>query len=370
MQKHKSGIRFTLFIALALALALSLALAACSDPEPTATPTPTPTATPTPTPEPTATPTPEPTDPPAMEEPTEAPAMDAGDGLRGFFMDPTTTFQHVVDRISEAETACIEAAFGAETLQFMLNFPLLAAGSDPTAAAPLLGCMTPNNAVLFVVAMLDAQAGGWEPETRECITELGLEHPNAVFLRLGLDAMVDPDSTEETLDFNIQIYECQTDEEKKAFTVALWIGLDRNAEGTGQDIYDLLTESEAQCVSDGLPAEQFAAMMAASPLEATQIGLAVAPCISLDTNLKIFANGIQWAMGGVRDETLSCLEEFGRQNPTFVALLASGIEGIQAMPAAEFLAITAVGNDQYACMTAEEVLRVQQAAGAAMSSAP
>lgn len=365
MQQHKSGIRFMIAITLALALALSLALAACGA-DPTPTPTPTPTATPTPTPEPTPTPTPTP-------EPTEAPAMDTAmdteAGLMGFFMDPTTTFQDVVDRISEAETACIEAAFGAQTLQFMLNIPLLSAGSDPSAAAPLLGCMTPNNAVLFVVAMLDAQAGGWAPETRECITELGLEHPNAVFLRLGLDAMVDPDSTEETLDFNIQIHECQTDDEKKAFTVTLWIGLDRNAEGTGQDIYDLLTESEAQCVSAGLPADQFAAMMAASPLEATQIGLAVAHCISLDTNLKIFANGIQWAMGGVTDETLSCLEEWGRNNPAFVALLASGIEGIQAMPAEQFLAITAAGNDQYACMTEEEILRVQQAAGAAMTAA-
>lgn len=294
--------------------------------------------------------------------------MGMEDGLRGFFMTSTTTFQDVVDRISEAETSCIRNAFGEDTFQFMLSFPLLSAGSDPSAAGPLFGCFTPENAVSFAVAILDAQSGGWSPETRECVTDIGLEHPNAVFASMGLDMMMASDAPEETLDFSVQIQECRSDEEKRDFTLALWIALDRNAEGAGQDIYDLLTESEAQCVSDGLPADQFAAMMAASPLDAIQIGLTVAHCISLDTNLKIFANGIQWAIGGVRDETLICLQEFGRQNPAFVALLASGIEGIRAMPADEFLMITAAGNDQYACMTEEEVQRVHEATEAAMSA--
>ena len=66
------------------------------------------------------------------------------------------------------------------------------------------------------------------------------------------------------------------------------------------------------------------------------------------------------------DDTLSCFEDFGRANPAFVALLASGLEGIEASPAAEFLEIIAVGNQQYFCMTPDELLRVQQAATAAM----
>ena len=71
-------------------------------------------------------------------------------------------------------------------------------------------------------------------------------------------------------------------------------------------------------------------------------------------------------MGGVTDETLSCLKEFGRNNPAFVALLSMGLEGIQAMPADQFLATIAVGNQQYACMTPDELLRVQEASTAAM----
>ena len=370
--QRKLGVRY--LVPLALLLVLAMALAACSDPEPTATPTPTPTATPTPTPTPAPTATPEPTATPAsmpdIEPTTDAPAMGGEGTLRGFFMNPATTGQDLINGLSEEEASCIETTVGEATFQFMLAIPLMAAGSDPSSAAPLFGCLSPENAVLFGIAILDAQAGGWAPETRECITNIGLEHPDAVFIRMGMTMGTGPDAPEETLDFNVQIHECKTDEEKKDFTVALWVGLDRNATGTGQDIYDLLTESEAQCVKDNLSEEEFATMMASRPLAAVQIGATVAHCISKQTNEKIFANGIQWVMGGVRDETLSCLEEFARQHPAFVALLASGIEGIQAMPADQFLTISAAGNEQYHCMSEDEVLRVQEAAAAAMTAGP
>ena len=89
-------------------------------------------------------------------------------------------------------------------------------------------------------------------------------------------------------------------------------------------------------------------------------------CIEPETNFKIFANGIQCAIGDVTEETLSCLENFARASPAFVALLSSGLQGIEAMPADEFVEVSNAGAQQYACMTEEELLRVQEAATAAM----
>ena len=166
----------------------------------------------------------------------------------------------------------------------------------------------------------------------------------------------------------MQIYECLTDDEKKAFTVSLWTGLDKNSTATGNDIFALLSESEAACVRESLSEEDFETMVAAQPLQAVSIAAIASHCIDPQTNFTIFANGIQWSIGGVADETLSCLEDFARANPAFVALLASGLQGIEAMPTAEFLGIIAVGNLQYACMTEDELLRVQQAATAAMQA--
>ncbi len=348
---------------------------AATTPPPTNTPAPTPAPTattppPTTAPEPTAAPTattPPPTAAPevtAAPEPTAVP--EAANSLMDFRITRATTGQDLMDRLTEFESACIEDAVGSGVYQILLAMPLMMAGSDTSAAAPLFHCLTVENAVLLGIVFLDAQAGGWAEESRSCITEVGLVHPDAIFIRLGVQLGSQPIDAAMTLAHNVQIYECLNDEEKKAFTVTLWTGLDDHAGATGSDIVALLSDSEAACVRDNLSDEQFATMVAARPLHAVSIGATVSHCIDPETNIKIFANGIQWAMGGVTEETLSCLEEFGRNNPAFVALMSLGLEGIQAVPAAEFLEIIAVGNQQYACMTPDELLRVQQAATVAM----
>ena len=330
---------------------LALFAVACGGADPTATPEPTPT--------PTATPTPEPT-----PEPTSAPETQVS--LRDFSLTPATTGKDLMDTLSEHEAGCIEDSLGSGVYQILLGTPLMAAGSDPSAAAPLFACLTAENAVLLGIVFLDAQAGGWAEESRRCITEVGLVHPDSVFIRLGVQLSSQPIDSAMTLAHNVQIYECLNDDEKKDFTVSLWRGLDKNATATGNDIVALLSESEAACVRENLSEEDYATMVAAQPLQAVSIGATVSHCIDPETNLEIFGNGIQWAMGGVTEETLSCLEDFGRNNPAFVALMSLGLEGIEAMPAAEFLGIIAVGNQQYRCMTPDELLRVQEASTAAM----
>ncbi len=101
----------------------------------------------------------------------------------------------------------------------------------------------------------------------KCITDIGLGHPDAVYIRLGLALGPDPIDAAETLAYNVGIYECLTNEEKKAFTVSLWTGLDRHAAATGSDIIALLSESEAACVRDGLSEEQYATLLGTTNLE-------------------------------------------------------------------------------------------------------
>ena len=377
-------------------IALMLLLAACgSDPEPTPTssaahdptvaavPDPTATSAPPPTeaPKPTATPVPEPTstpvppptpapDPTATAVPTEEPAPpQAVMSLENFVITEATTGRDLMSLLSEQETSCVKSGLGEAVFQLVQATPIaLMAGGDISQTAPLFNCLEQENVVYLAVAFLDLQAGGWDPQSRACITEVGLTHPDAVYVRLGLHLGDEPIDPALTLDYNIGIFDCLSNEEKKHFTVGMWMALDRVSEATGADVFALLTAEEATCVADALSADQLAAVAGATPLQAISIGSTASGCISHETNENILIRGMEWAIGGVSEESHSCLLEFAHDNPEYVALFTSGLEGIMAMPADQFVEITAAGNQQYGCMTDDEMMRVQLSTTAALAA--
>ena len=217
-----------IFFAL-LALAVVVACTGGDDPEPTptqppatatqtpapATQTPAPaTATPTPTPEPTPTATPSPAPATATPTPEAAPPTLS---MRDFVVDASTTGQDLLDRLSEEEDACIKAAFGDAVYELLRGTPLLAAtGSDSSAAAPLFACLTEENVVLAGTAFLSAAAGGYGDESRVCITDLMLEHPNFIYERLGFEWTGEQRTEAHVI--ILAFYDCLTDAEK-----AVWL---------------------------------------------------------------------------------------------------------------------------------------------------
>ena len=188
-------------------------------------------------------------------------------------------------------------------------------------------------------------------------------------MRLGLayqDGSTD-DASETNL-YNIEVYECMSNKEKQEFTLALWIGVDRNAQATGADIVGLLSEEELACVMGDLSAEEMAAVATTTPLQAVTIANKVIHCIEPETNVEIFVKGLEWGLGDFSDESVECLREFAREQPEYMALVQSGIENMMAMDPDEFVAITDAGLGQYDCMTDEELETLQMAFTNAISS--
>ena len=357
-------------------IALLALVAACGGDDPTPTPTPaTVAATPAPTPAATATPAPTPASTPvptpdAIPSPT-APAIAEHTpmgSLRDLVINPKTVGKQLLDPLSADEVSCIKEAVGQDFYTIIEVTPIAAFGGSVSSATFLFDCLIPESIVLIGIAFLDAQAGGWTEETRQCITGVGLEHPEAVYVRMGFEWR-DPAEghATETFDYNVRIYECMTSAEKQGFTLALWAGLDRHSQATGSDIVALLSEAEAACVRQDLSAQQYQAILVSTPLVAITIGSTVSHCIEPETNHEILAQGIHWALGGLSDDSLACIIDFAENHPSYVALLASGLDNMAAMDPDQFVAITDAGTGQYACMTDEELARVQEAATAAMS---
>ena len=341
-------------------------------PAPTSTPVPTNTPVPTPaptnTPVPTEPPTPEPTSTPEpTAAPTEPPAMMSG-SLRDLKITQTTTGGEMAALLSDEENECVRNAVGEALFGLIQSAPIMMmAAGDISQTAPLFNCLKEENVVYLAVAFLDSQAGGWDAESRECITEVGLSHPDAVYVRLGLQLSEEPIDPTETMFHNIQIYDCLSNEEKKEFTVGFWVAMDRHSPATGADILGLIPDSEAACLMEELSQDQLVALSVATVFEAVTMGRDAAHCISDETNSKIFSSGIDWALGGVTEETQSCLEGFAMGNPEIVTLFQSGAEGLMAMPADQFVELSETSQGMYNCMTEGELLRVQLTATEALA---
>ena len=242
----------------------------------------------------------------------------------------------------------------------------LAAG-DISQTARLFNCLKEENVVYLAVAFPYAQASGWALESRECITQVGLTHPDAVYVRLGLHLSDEPIDPAETMFHNIQIYDCLNAEEQMAFTVGFWVAIDAHSPATGADILGLIPDSEAACLQEELSNEQMLAVAVATPLEAVYIGSNAAHCISDETNVKIFSSGISWALGGPTEESQGCLQGFAQDNPAIVTLFQSSVDGLTNVPLDQFAELSETSAGMYGCMTEDELMRVQLTATEALA---
>ena len=361
---YKTLIRTRWFGAVVLLPAIAVIAVACgSDPEPTATSVPTtapePTAASTP---PTATsvpPTPAPTTlPPA---PTEAPEPTAEPQamatLEDIVVTPATTGKDLIDRISQEEADCIKGAIGEAFFGLMMQAPLLQAGADPAAAAPVFGCLTVDNILLFGIAMFDAQSGGWEPDTRACMIGVAREHPDVVLGALG---MVAESTASDDHPYLVELYTCMTPEEKVAYLIGFQSTVDA-ASSAERDIINVIPESEAACIRESTTDEEYEMILSTTVHQAFELSDALATCITPEEGyVQIFLSITRATVGELSDESTDCLTEFGRAHPLYVGLVNPATHDPATMSTSELVEIAADGLRMYSCVSDDELRRMQE----------
>ncbi len=371
----KLGVRvnwLTVVIAVVALTALVIA-AACSPTPPAmptltppAIPTPTPTAIPTPTPPamptltPPAIPTPTPTATPA---PTPAPAADgAAMSMHDFVLDESTTGKDLFDRLSEQENDCIRGALGDTVYQFMIGLPLMSGGGDAASAASLFSCLTQENVVLLGVSFLSVTVGGHTDESRACITDLALQHPELIFARLGLE-WTGEDTYEDAETPNVVqgFYDCMTDDERAGSLKNLYAAIDAASPLTGEDLVALLPESEATCVRDTLSEEEYEALLRATPLRVAGLGAGATQCLSLDSVAAFFVSASEAGLGGLSDASAACIGDFVRARPEYAPVFASYLsDDSSPFSAAQFIEVAQGGLDVFECLNEDELGRIDE----------
>ena len=279
--------------------------------------------------------------------------------MRDFVVDASTTGQDLLDRLSEEEAACIKEAVGAPIFEILRVTPLLAAGGDAAAAAPLFACMTQENAVLVGAAFLDAAAGGRSEESRLCVIDLSLEHPDVIYARLGLEwtgePVTDPAETQTVM---FDFLDCLTDAEKADWLLGIFSAVDALSPITGADLIALLPESEAACVQNTLSGADYEAMKAATPLAAAGIGLGAATCLTNESVSAFTVAATAPPLGGLSDESAACVREFTLARPTYLQVVASYLQDPSTLTPEQFAETAAGGFEMLDCLNEDELAAI------------
>ena len=335
--------------AIVMALAIVMLAAACGS-DATPTPASTPTATPAP---PAATPTPPTAAPtPSMAQPEV--------NLEGFVVTPRTTGKDFLDRISEAENACIRTTFGDAVYQIILATPLSAAGTPSAAIGPLAGCLTLDNVVLLGGALINAQSGGRSEETVQCMTEVAREYPRLIYLRLGLEWTEEDEASHpsETHSYALSFYRCMTPREKVNLLLSLWGAADMVSPVIGSEIIALLPEAEASCIREGLSAGDLNTFLGAPVREAMSMG-AVPGCLSMESYVSIFVAVSSARLGGLSEATRGCLADFAGEHDHYIFLAINLGDVASTLTEDEFVERAEDGERIFACLSEDELRNMQ-----------
>ena len=355
-----SALRVGWLVVAVAALAVGALAAACTSgdddvAEPAATATRAPAtaataapATPTATPAP-ATPTP---------EPTAAPT------LRDFELTQTTTGKDLLDRLSEAERECIKEAFGEFIYAAMQGLPLLAAGSEPSQAAPLFACLETESVVRAGVAFLAVPFGGWDAETRECAVQVGLRNPEAILSSFGLPSG-DPDGAAAANPYIVELYGCLPAQDQVDYLLALVAAIDALSSAE-RDLIRAIPAADVACIRDALNAGEYAQLLAGTVGEAFEVSDAVSECMSGEAYVRAYISITEATAGELSDSSLACLEEFARDHPRYTALMDAGSYD-PATDQDELAEVATDGIKTWLCLTPLEIQRSQAIAIGAMS---
>ena len=344
-----------------LLLAAALFAACAGEPDPTSTATPLPpTATPSPTPEPTATPTPAPSPTPDMAQSTGS--------MRDFVIDESSKVKDLMDRLSIEETDCVRAAFGEALYGILLAAPLMQGGS-PEATATLVGCLEPESVVLFVVATDDALAGGRSADTRRCIADLLLQHPENAYIQVGVEWKGEESRhTSERHEYILAYWGCMTDAESFRLGLQVYAAVDSTSTLTGADLVAVLPGAEAACMREILSDEQITTLLTARPLDGVRAAAPAADCLSPATIASLYIAAIEGVIGELAAESANCVADYAVEHPEFLPLLSSDPTAMEAMTSDELRIVAEGTRAVFSCYTEEELVRTQDLMLAALAA--
>jgi len=325
-----------------------LVIAACGS-DPTTTPEPTATPEPTPTPiPPTATPEPE---PPAMM-------------MKDLRITPETTGQDILSHLSEAEAGCLSSAMGDANFQLFQGAPILLIAANEGSYTLFASCLENDSLVSLGIELMSANLGGWSDDSLACINDISGFHPEMIYLAMAVTEQVGADAhAGQVHAVLLDMYECLDVMEQAAFLVAVMSGSIETTPFSGQDLIELLSDSEIECLQTSLPEAVFAMIASAPSVAGGELSDAppqLLECISPVSLALIPTEVMARGMGAASDESHDCVVEFAAGHPHYIELVRRVANNADSLSPEEFTEIAEDGFRLFSCLTDEELAMFQE----------
>ena len=285
------------------------------------------------------------------------------DALMGdLVVNASTTGKGLIDRLSWDEASCLEERIGGSAYEAFRSAALAASGRDAANVRALYDCLTEGDFLIYGVGVSQVWAGGWTTETQACSIALARQHPEFVYIRVGLEEAVPTAHEADT--YLLDFYDCLNDEEKITLTLRTFSAPEEAGVPALVGLLEFIPESEASCIFDmvGVAPEQFPQRMQADADGGfmSEFLSAAGECISEETSVNFFVSGTAEVLGGLSPQSQSCLRDFGLEHYHFLELISGGEATARAMPAAEAAEIADDGFRMVQCFNDDELLALQR----------
>ena len=281
--------------------------------------------------------------------------------LEGFVVTSATVGGELADAVSGDEASCLEEEIGDSAYEAFRSAPLAESGRDTANVRAVYKCLTEENFLIYGAGVTQVWAGGWSAETQACSIALAREHPEFIYIRIGLEE--EATTAHEADVYLLDFYDCLNDEEKITLTLRTFSAPGEVGIPALVGLLEFIPESEASCIFDtvGVTPEQLPQRMQADADGGfmSEFLSAAGECISEETSVNFFVDDTAKVLGGLSDQSQTCLKAFGMEHYHFLELVAGGEAAAREMPAAVAAEIADDGLRMVQCFNDDELLALQ-----------
>lgn len=352
------GPRARRFLAVAVALITLLVIVGCgSDPEPAPTtvttqaPTTSTTVAPTSTTVTTQAPT---------TTTTVAPLVESAGSLEDLYITDDTTGGDVMGRLSQTERDCVREGIGDAWYDAFLDLTLtvLVRESAATGVSSFLGCLTEDNVLLMGLALIDANYGRIDPQARECRIAVARANPDMIRVRYAvLRSEMGTIDVEALFSSTKESFDCLSVADQVDVLVRLTTRLDQEDTFSGQDIVDMLDETEVTCLREEIGEDLFAGFLDATVTDAFAPSASLLDCISPESQTALFSAFTASRVDGLSEEAVACMASTVAESPNILAI-GFGTLDVDQLNEDELAQLGDDAAKPFECLSEEELLRV------------